>query len=108
MDDITTTNMHELFMSRAIELAKQGRGYVSPNPMVGCVLVLDGDIIGEGFHEKFMCKKWKWKMPTLKKKSENSEDTSSSEHTEENKKKGIGGIWNKIKSFGGKKVGEPG
>ena len=53
MDDITTTNMHELFMSRAIELAKQGRGYVSPNPMVGCVLVLDGDIIGEGFHEKF-------------------------------------------------------
>ena len=62
----------------------------------------------DGFHEKLMCKKWKWKMPTLKKKSENSEDTSSSENTEENKKKGIGGIWNKIKTFGGKKVGEPG
>ena len=62
----------------------------------------------DGFHEKLMCKKWKWKMPTLKKKSENSEDTSSSKNTEEKKKGGIGGIWNKIKNFGGKKMGEPG
>ena len=63
----------------------------------------------EGFHEKLMCKKWKMPtLPTLKKKSENSEDTSSSVNTEENKKKGIGGIWNKIKTFGGKKMGEPG
>jgi len=62
----------------------------------------------DGFHEKLMCKKWKWKMPTLKKKSENSEDTSSSKNTEEKKKGGIGGIWNKIKTFGGKKMGEPG
>ena len=62
----------------------------------------------DGFHEKLMCKKWKWKMPTLKKKSENSEGTTTSEKTKEPKKKGIGGIWNKIKSFGGKKVGEPG
>ena len=65
----------------------------------------------EGFHEKLMCKKWKMptlKMPTLKKKSENSEAASTSENTEENKKKGIGGIWNKIKTFGGKKMGEPG
>ena len=62
----------------------------------------------EGFHEKLMCKKWNLKMPTLKKKSENSEETSSSVNTEENKKKGIGGIWNKIKTFGGKKMGEPG
>ena len=62
----------------------------------------------EGFHEKLMCKKWNLKMPTLKKKSENSEDASTSEKTEENKKKGISGIWNKIKNFGGKKMGEPG
>ena len=67
----------------------------------------------EGFHEKLMCKKWKWKMPTLKKKSQDSEDASTSENTEEKKKeekkKGvIGGIWNKIKNFGGKKMGEPG
>ena len=44
---------HENYMARAIELAKQGRGSVSPNPMVGCVLVKDGEIIGEGFHQKF-------------------------------------------------------
>ncbi len=53
MDNILTANVHDLFMSRAIELAKQGRGHVSPNPMVGCVLVLDGEIIGEGYHEEF-------------------------------------------------------
>ncbi|MBC8257001.1 MAG: bifunctional diaminohydroxyphosphoribosylaminopyrimidine deaminase/5-amino-6-(5-phosphoribosylamino)uracil reductase RibD [Candidatus Marinimicrobia bacterium] len=53
MDNMLTANVHDLFMSRAIELAKQGRGHVSPNPMVGCVLVHDGDIIGEGYHEEF-------------------------------------------------------
>ena len=62
----------------------------------------------KGFHEKLMCKKFKLNMPTFKKKSQDSEGTSTSENTEENKKKGIGGIWNKIKSFGGKKMGEPG
>jgi diaminohydroxyphosphoribosylaminopyrimidine deaminase/5-amino-6-(5-phosphoribosylamino)uracil reductase len=41
---------HERFMSRALELAEGGRYSVSPNPMVGCVLVRDGAIIGEGFH----------------------------------------------------------
>ncbi|WP_245889534.1 bifunctional diaminohydroxyphosphoribosylaminopyrimidine deaminase/5-amino-6-(5-phosphoribosylamino)uracil reductase RibD [Cecembia rubra] len=40
-------------MLRAIELAELGRGRVSPNPMVGCVIVYDGNIIGEGFHEYF-------------------------------------------------------
>ena len=62
----------------------------------------------KGFHEKLMCKKFKLNMPTFKKKSQDSESTSTSENTEENKKKGIGGIWNKIKNFGGKKMGEPG
>ena len=47
-------------------------------------------------------------MPTLKKKSEDSEGATISESAEEPKKKGIGGIWNKIKTFGGKKMGEPG
>ena len=55
-----------------------------------------------------MCKKWNFKIPTLKKKSEDSEGASTSENAEEPKKKGIGGIWNKIKTFGGKKMGEPG
>ncbi|MDO4300168.1 MAG: bifunctional diaminohydroxyphosphoribosylaminopyrimidine deaminase/5-amino-6-(5-phosphoribosylamino)uracil reductase RibD [Clostridia bacterium] len=41
------------YMERAIELAKKGAGFVSPNPMVGAVIVKDGRIIGEGFHEKY-------------------------------------------------------
>ena len=40
-------------MSRALELARKGRGRVSPNPMVGCVLMKDGEIISEGYHEQF-------------------------------------------------------
>ena len=38
------------FMRRAIELAWRGRGWTNPNPLVGCVLVRDGRIIGEGWH----------------------------------------------------------
>ena len=41
------------YMKRAIELAKKGEGWVHPNPMVGAVIVKDGRIIGEGYHEKF-------------------------------------------------------
>jgi diaminohydroxyphosphoribosylaminopyrimidine deaminase / 5-amino-6-(5-phosphoribosylamino)uracil reductase len=44
---------HEIYMHRCIELAKQGSGYVAPNPMVGAVLVCDGKIIGEGYHQQF-------------------------------------------------------
>ena len=40
-------------MRRAMELASQGTGLVSPNPRVGCVIVLDGNIIGEGWHRKY-------------------------------------------------------
>lgn len=40
------------FMARCIELARCGAGNVSPNPMVGAVVVYDGKIIGEGFHRK--------------------------------------------------------
>jgi diaminohydroxyphosphoribosylaminopyrimidine deaminase/5-amino-6-(5-phosphoribosylamino)uracil reductase len=42
----------ERFMRRAIELALKGWGNTHPNPMVGCVLVEDGAITAEGFHEK--------------------------------------------------------
>jgi diaminohydroxyphosphoribosylaminopyrimidine deaminase/5-amino-6-(5-phosphoribosylamino)uracil reductase len=41
------------FMNRAIALARRGAGWVNPNPMVGAVLVKDGKILGEGFHEFF-------------------------------------------------------
>lgn len=40
------------FMRRALELAERGRGLTSPNPMVGAVVVRDGEIVGEGFHER--------------------------------------------------------
>jgi len=43
-------NEDEKYMRRAIELAWQGIGRHSPNPMVGCVIVKDGEIVGEGFH----------------------------------------------------------
>lgn len=41
------------FMKRALELAELGRGFVSPNPMVGCVITKNGEIVAEGYHEKF-------------------------------------------------------
>lgn len=40
-------------MHRALELASKGLGQVAPNPMVGCVIVCDGEIIAEGFHEQY-------------------------------------------------------
>lgn len=40
-------------MQRALELAALGRGTVSPNPMVGCVIVHDDHIMGEGWHQKY-------------------------------------------------------
>jgi diaminohydroxyphosphoribosylaminopyrimidine deaminase / 5-amino-6-(5-phosphoribosylamino)uracil reductase len=41
------------YMVRALALAARGRGYVEPNPLVGAVVVRDGTIVGEGWHEKF-------------------------------------------------------
>ncbi|MCD4825486.1 MAG: bifunctional diaminohydroxyphosphoribosylaminopyrimidine deaminase/5-amino-6-(5-phosphoribosylamino)uracil reductase RibD [Phycisphaerae bacterium] len=43
----------EQYMLRALELAGQGRGAVEPNPMVGAVIVRDGKIIAEGYHQRF-------------------------------------------------------
>jgi diaminohydroxyphosphoribosylaminopyrimidine deaminase / 5-amino-6-(5-phosphoribosylamino)uracil reductase len=40
-------------MQRALELASLGRGNVSPNPMVGCVIVHENVIIGEGYHQRY-------------------------------------------------------
>ena len=45
-------NNHEYFIARCIELAKNGFGTTYPNPMVGSVIVYDGEIIGEGWHRK--------------------------------------------------------
>lgn len=44
-------HLDQQYMRRAIELAKKGSGHVNPNPLVGAVIVKDGEIIGEGYHE---------------------------------------------------------
>ncbi len=40
-------------MARALELARRGEGAVEPNPMVGCVIVHDNEVVGEGWHQRF-------------------------------------------------------
>jgi diaminohydroxyphosphoribosylaminopyrimidine deaminase/5-amino-6-(5-phosphoribosylamino)uracil reductase len=45
--------LDQIFMQRALELAARGAGHVAPNPLVGCVVVHEGKIIGEGWHEYF-------------------------------------------------------
>lgn len=41
------------FMQRAIALAEQGRGWTNPNPLVGCVIVQQGNIVAEGYHARY-------------------------------------------------------
>lgn len=41
------------YMHLAIQLARQGCGWVNPNPMVGAVIVKDGKIIGQGYHKRY-------------------------------------------------------
>ena len=41
------------FMTRAVELARRGAGFTNPNPLVGCVIVRAGRVIGEGWHERY-------------------------------------------------------
>lgn len=40
------------FMKRALELAYLRKGLTHPNPTVGCVIVKDGQVVGEGYHER--------------------------------------------------------
>lgn len=51
MNEPTFTSQDHDYMTRAIELAKKGRFTSTPNPNVGCVLVKDDVIVGEGFHQ---------------------------------------------------------
>ena len=46
------TEEDAMYMRMCVELAKQALGKTSPNPMVGCVIVKDGEIVGRGFHPK--------------------------------------------------------
>lgn len=45
--------LNEKYMQRALDLAIKGEGNTSPNPLVGCVIVKNDKIIGEGYHEKY-------------------------------------------------------
>jgi diaminohydroxyphosphoribosylaminopyrimidine deaminase/5-amino-6-(5-phosphoribosylamino)uracil reductase len=47
------TESDNVWMRRALELAERGRGYVEPNPLVGAVVVRDGQLVGEGWHQRY-------------------------------------------------------
>lgn len=49
---VATTDQDRRHMRRALALAERGRGSVSPNPLVGAVIVRDGNVIGEGWHAR--------------------------------------------------------
>jgi len=46
-------NLHETYIRRCFELAGKGLGTTAPNPLVGCVIVYDDKIIGEGYHQNY-------------------------------------------------------
>ena len=48
-----TVAQAESWMRQALDLAERGRGAVEPNPLVGAVVVRDGHVVGEGWHERF-------------------------------------------------------
>jgi diaminohydroxyphosphoribosylaminopyrimidine deaminase/5-amino-6-(5-phosphoribosylamino)uracil reductase len=49
-----TSHSDEYWMQQALDLAKKGIGAVSPNPMVGCVIVSEeGELVGKGYHKKY-------------------------------------------------------
>jgi diaminohydroxyphosphoribosylaminopyrimidine deaminase/5-amino-6-(5-phosphoribosylamino)uracil reductase len=50
---INSQSSDSYFMKRALELAEKGRGSTLPNPMVGAIIVKDGQVIGEGYHTKY-------------------------------------------------------
>jgi diaminohydroxyphosphoribosylaminopyrimidine deaminase / 5-amino-6-(5-phosphoribosylamino)uracil reductase len=52
MASTTATERDARHLRRAIELADRARGHTSPNPLVGAVVVRDGEVIGEGFHAR--------------------------------------------------------
>lgn len=47
------TSQDRQHLARAIELARRGWGRVHPNPLVGCVLVKEGEVVGEGWHQEY-------------------------------------------------------
>ncbi len=50
---MATTTADSNYLAQALTLALQGQGLVEPNPLVGCVIVRDGEVVGQGFHGRF-------------------------------------------------------
>lgn len=53
LSETTTTKNDLKFLERALELAENGLGRTSPNPLVGAVIVKDGRVLGEGWHDRY-------------------------------------------------------
>jgi len=51
-DGVHTDSHHQQMMQRCLQLAQQAAGFTTPNPLVGCVIERDGEIVGEGYHPK--------------------------------------------------------
>ena len=50
--ELAVTSSDFMWMDRALALAARGRFTTAPNPNVGCVLIRDGELVGEGWHQK--------------------------------------------------------
>ena len=50
--NVQNDEIDKMYMRRAIQLATQATGKTSPNPCVGCVIVRNGTVVGEGWHQK--------------------------------------------------------
>ena len=50
---MTSSPFDEIYLRRAIELARRGEGFVEPNPMVGCVITAGEAVLGEGWHQRY-------------------------------------------------------
>ena len=55
------------YMAQALELARKGAGWVDPNPLVGAVVVRDGEVLATGYHDRYVARMrsvWRSTMPT--------------------------------------------
>jgi diaminohydroxyphosphoribosylaminopyrimidine deaminase / 5-amino-6-(5-phosphoribosylamino)uracil reductase len=50
---VPRTSVDAMYMQQALTLAREGAGLVSPNPLVGCVIVKDGEVVGQGYHQRY-------------------------------------------------------
>ena len=65
------TEQDRVHLRRALELAEGGRGRVSPNPLVGAVLVREGEVLGEGFHAgSAICTPRSWRSTRARRRGE--------------------------------------